>query len=84
MAQPIPFPESNKKLAPPRGVSDDACEYLHIFTNGEQCISCWQLSPEEQAEFQRNGGRLYLHVWSGPTQPPVCVSPKYPFVNEIN
>ncbi|NNU62445.1 hypothetical protein [Ochrobactrum soli] len=70
MATPTKFHGSNMKLLPPAG--SENVEPLHTFTNGCCSVSCWELSPEEQAEIIRTG-RVFLSVFSGRSQAPVFV-----------
>jgi len=69
--KPISFPESNRTLLPPDG-GRSAIESLPVLTDGEQCISCWELSDEEREAIAR-GEKVWLHVLSGQTQPPVAL-----------
>lgn len=68
---PVEFPESNKVLLAPPGREKDIVP-LPVWTDGEQCISCYRLSWKERfsALFF---GRVWLSVLSGITQPPVWV-----------
>lgn len=68
---PVAFPESNKTLKAPPG-KEAAIIELPVYTDGEQCISCYRLSWAERwsALFF---GRAWLSVLSGQTQPPVWV-----------
>lgn len=70
----IPFPESNRALGRPAGMTDEECGTLHVYTDGVSCISCWQ--PTEQERQHIAAG---LPIWLGvrcnqPTQPPVWLS----------
>lgn len=38
-----------------------------------QAISCWQMSPEELAEINASGGKVFISIFMGKTQPPVFV-----------
>jgi hypothetical protein len=71
--KPVKFKEQNQQLGPPPGMSEDECSPLPVFTDGKQCISCWELSPEEIEKVKRTG-RIWLSVVSGQTQPPVWMS----------
>ncbi|MBS4056529.1 MAG: hypothetical protein KGZ82_04340 [Bacteroidales bacterium] len=71
--KPLKFKEHNQQLGPPQGMSEDECASLPVFTDGKQCISCWELSPEEIDKVKRTG-RIWLSVMSGKTQPPVWLS----------
>ncbi len=48
----------------------DACKALWVYTDGQQCISCWKL-PWRQRITALVHGRVWLSVLSGYTQPPV-------------
>lgn len=78
MADPIEFDEANLKLTAPKG-DEDTVREMPAYTDGEFCVSCWQLSPEEMKELAANDGKLWLWVWSGKTQPPVCIDVDNPF-----
>jgi hypothetical protein len=71
MSTPVEFKGQNVVLQPPRG--SENVGPLPIFRNGTCCVSCWQLTPEELAEINANGGRVFLSVFFGNTQPPVYV-----------
>ena len=76
---PVPFPEANRVLTAPPGM--DNCGDLHTYTDGEVCISAWTAPLGARLAFLF-GGKLWLHVISGPTQPPVAleISDGGPFV----
>ncbi len=78
---PVDFPEAQRVLRKPEGMSDEECGPLPVFTNGTCCISCWELSDDEMATLLHTR-RLWLWVHSGITQPPVCPSVDNPFVSE--
>ena len=73
--KPISFGYSNKVLLPSNqeysrnviGVSP-----LTIWTDGEQCVSCWRMSFRERLSALLFG-RVWLAILSGETQPPVYV-----------
>ena len=67
---PIKFPQSNIVLKGPAG--GDIMD-LPAATDGRHCVSCWQASWRERVAFLLTG-KIWLHVMSGWTQPPVCVS----------
>jgi hypothetical protein len=77
----INFPESNKNLLKPEGWTDEECSSLHVFTDGQVCVSCWELSEEEKKELLETG-KIWLMVWSGQTQPPVCLTTKKPITKQ--
>lgn len=71
---PIHFPEKNKVLQPPIGAASKvvSIEPLAVWTDGEQCISCWRMTWRERL-FALFHGRVWLAVLSGPTQPAVWI-----------
>lgn len=77
--KPINFDESNRTLQKPAGMTDDECGPLPIFTNGEQCISCWRPSLRERLSILIFG-KVWVWVWFGKTQPPVALETQYPFI----
>lgn len=68
--KPIKFKEANKNLSKPNSMSDEECGSLWVFSDGQQCISCWKLNFKQRlsALFR---GKVWLSVLSGKTQPPV-------------
>jgi hypothetical protein len=71
--EPKYFPEANKILSKPPHMADDECGPLHVFTDGQICVSLWELSEEEKQEIITHG-KIWLFVYSGTTQPPVALS----------
>lgn len=76
----IRFPEANRALGAPAGMSPDECGTLHVYADGRQCVSCWQPTQQER-EAIAAGLPIYLGVLvsSDPaqpayTQPPVFVT----------
>lgn len=78
---PTDFPERNRVLEKPKGMTDEECFDLEIFTDGNECISCWKLNKEELEEVNRTG-KIWLRIVSGYTQPPVSLQTEYPFVQQ--
>jgi len=70
---PIDFPESNKNLLKPDGMTDEECGSLPVLTDGKICLSLWQPSWRERLSILFFG-RVWLYVWSGQTQPPVSLA----------
>jgi hypothetical protein len=68
--RPINFNGSNKTLAAPAGRDD--ITPLHVYSDGRQCVSCWELTDEEKAEVARTGV-IFVNILSGPTQPPMYI-----------
>lgn len=75
MAQPVEFVGANKSLAAPEGM-EKVVQPLPVFSNGITTISCWQLSPEEMRQIHDSGGKVFLSIMSGPSQPPCYVGSK--------
>lgn len=71
MSEPICFAGANVVLQPPAG--SENVQPLPIFRNGTCCVSCWQLTEEELAEIIASGGKVFVSIFSGATQPPVFV-----------
>lgn len=70
--KPIKFAEANKNLLKPQNMTDEECSSLWVFTDGEQCISCWKMSFKQRLSALIHG-KVWLSVLSGQTQPPVWV-----------
>lgn len=62
----------NRRLGPPSGKDELEVQPMGVFTNGQQCVSRWLLSPEELAEVARTGA-VFVSIWSGGNQHPVYV-----------
>lgn len=77
--EPVHFPQVNRVLGKPAGMSDEECQPLPVFTDGQRCVSCYQLTDEDVADLVKTR-RLWLHVWSGSTQPPVALATRCEFV----
>ncbi|RUU75370.1 hypothetical protein [Mesorhizobium sp. M7A.F.Ca.MR.362.00.0.0] len=70
MGFPAPFVGSRPIAAPPG--RDDILP-AHYFTNGKCVVSAWQLTPEEVAVINHNGGKIFVSVMSGETFFPTLV-----------
>ena len=71
--KPIPFKEKNKTLLPSGeqySENVEGVDPLHIWTDGEQCVSCWQMTWRERVAALWHG-RVWIAVLSGGTQPPI-------------
>lgn len=77
--KPIDFKESNKVLLKPSNMTDEECSSLPVYTDGKQCISLWKIGILKRIKLLFTG-KVWLSVLSGMTQPPVWVSPDYPFI----
>lgn len=71
--KPIDFPQSTKVLQRPSTMTDKECASLHVWSDGNQCVSCWNPTFKERLNILF-GGKVWLGVLSGGTQPPVFVS----------
>lgn len=79
--KPINFQESNATLTKPQGMTDKECGPLPIYRDLQGiCVSCWRPTFREALAvlFRR---RIWLWIWSGATQPPVCLGTESPFKN---
>ncbi len=71
---PADFPEKTKTLHAPEGMDD--CEPLHVWNDGQTCISKWTtVSFWDRVKFLFHG-TIWLRVVSGHTQPPVALDCK--------
>jgi hypothetical protein len=76
MASPDTFPQSNKRLGPPKGHDHSAipCDSLDIYSDGEVCVSRWKLTWRERIHALLFGTAW---VWViGANQPPVALDLK--------
>ena len=71
--KPINFKQSTKVLQKPGTLSDSECGTLPVWCDGKQCVSCWKPSFKERINILF-GGKVWLGVMSGKTQPPVFVA----------
>lgn len=76
--KPVKFEEMNKTLSKPDSMTEEECGSLHIWNDGIECISCWELSEAEIMEVV-NTGRIWARVYSGKTQPPISIQADSPF-----
>jgi hypothetical protein len=80
--KPINFPEANKILAKPPGMTDEECGPLPVFNDGQQSISLWKMTWRERF-FALFFGRVWLFVVFGQTQPPVALEVKKNIFMEV-
>jgi hypothetical protein len=69
---PTNFPEASQILGPPPGM-DQPVASLPIWTDDQQCVSCWRPTWRERLSVLFFG-RVWVQVMSGRTQPPIAVS----------
>lgn len=81
--KPVFFPEHTKVLNKPESMTDHECSPLHVYTHGEYCLSCWELSDDEIQELIKTK-KLWLWIFSGSTQPPISASVEHPFKSDID
>jgi hypothetical protein len=70
---PTKFQESNKTLTKPQGMSDEECGSLPVYNDGQQSVSCWQMTWRERFSALLRG-KVWLQVYAGSTQPPVSLT----------
>ena len=68
--KPIKFEEVNAELQKPPNMTDEECQPLPVFRDGEECISCWQPTWKERLSILIYG-KVWLGVLFGKSQPPV-------------
>lgn len=71
--KPANFPESNRTLTKPQDMTDEECGSLPVYNDGQQSVSCWQMTWHERLSALIYG-RVWLQVYAGRTQPPVCLT----------
>ena len=72
MAEPIDFEQSNRSWY---GYGDTGD--LPVYQEGDQSISCWQLTEDELKEISQTG-MIWLRVWAG-NHPAVYVGGENPW-----
>lgn len=83
---PCYFRLSNKTLEPSGRVYSTnvtRVDPLNIWTDGEQCVSCWSMSWRERIS-ALFFGKVWVAVLSGNTQPPICVECVKEYLREAN
>ncbi len=82
--KPVNFKRSNKTLQP-SGAKYSAnvtgVEPLHIFTDGEQCVSCWRMTWKERLN-ALIFGKVWVATLTGQTQPPLFVEAAKTYLRE--
>lgn len=73
--KPANFPEANRNLTKPQGMTDKECGTLPVYSNGTVCVSLWKPTLRERLSLLLFGN-LWLFVHSGHTQPPVALDIK--------
>lgn len=75
--KPIFFIESNGIRTPPQESMGYEISSLPVWTDGTQCISCWQMTWIERITALLHG-KIWVAVLSGRTQPPISVMAEQP------
>lgn len=71
--KPIDFKQSTKVLQRPSTMAESKCQSLPVWCDGKQCVSCWKPTFKERLNILF-GGKVWLGVLSGKTQPPVFLT----------
>ena len=82
--KPIPFKYSNRTLQPSNAQYSDnvaGVDPLPVWTDGEQCVSCWKMSFVERLSALLFG-RVWLALLSGQTQPPALIQVSREYLQE--
>lgn len=83
--KPMVFEYSNHVLQPSgQEYSENVTKVspLSVWTDGEQCVSCWKMSLRERLSALLFG-RVWLALLSGETQPPASVVAGREYLREI-
>lgn len=70
---PCNFKQSNQILTRPLNMTDKECTALNVYSDGEECVSCWKMSISERI-ITFFTGKVWVGVFSGKTQPPIRLS----------
>lgn len=68
--KPVEFKEMNTVLNKPDNMTDDECQSLPCFRDGQQTISKWELDEAEKKHVAEKG-YIWIRVLAGPTSPPI-------------
>ena len=68
--KPINFKESTKELKKPSSMRDDECASLHVWSDGNQCVSKWKPTLIERIRIAF-GAAIWMGIFGGSSQPPV-------------
>ena len=70
--EPIEFEHQTKVLSRPESMTEEECEPLPVWTDGQKCVSCWRPAWRERLSILLFG-RVWLWIYSGETQPPAAI-----------
>jgi len=73
--RPITFNGWNKNLTKPEGWTDEECNTLPVFSDGQMCVSKWRMTWRERFHCLFKGF-VWLTVHNGESQPPVLLEAK--------
>ena len=76
---PHKFETANRKLLPSGheySLNVESIEPLWVYTDNEQCLSCWKPTHEE-LEMLNLGASVVLHCLTGASQPPVGITVQF-------
>ena len=83
--RPISFKHANRTLGPPtkQDYSENVMGIapLPVWSDGEQCVSCWQMSWRERLSALLFG-RVWIALLSGETQPPASAQVSQEYLTE--
>ena len=68
--KPVNFKESTKELKKPSSMRDDECSSLHVWSDGNQCVSKWKPTFIERIRIAF-GAAIWMGIFGGSSQPPV-------------
>lgn len=71
--KPIKFKEANNMLRKPKGMADEECRPLPIYSDGTVCLSCWKMNLIERLK-ALFFGKIWVFIRSGKTQPPISLN----------
>jgi hypothetical protein len=83
--EPVEFEYANWTLRPSgQRYSDNVTgvDPLRVWTDGEQCVSCWRMSLKERLAALLFG-RVWLALLSGRSQPPVSLVVARDYLQEV-
>lgn len=62
MGHGIDWHGTNRSFGPPPGVSEEQCQTLRVFDNGNCLVSAWELTPQEISEVIRTK-QVFQSIW---------------------
>jgi hypothetical protein len=80
---PLSFTEQNMVLGKPENMSDEQCGVLPVYTDGVECVSKWKLTDAEINQVMEHG-YIWVRLFSGMTQPPICLQAQETIFETVN